>query len=240
MSLNDFPMIERDDGSLVLETPSDPAVAGNMKVGYRRLHVGLDVGGRGEDPSAISIIRSVVRPYLTGRGWEQRLTAPQHTIVHTEVANLNEATDVVDWIATTMGKLKNASLYFDAGGLGAPLVSMFGQAKIAATPVVSVAGSSMRRDGNVVYVAKTLMLEDMASAFESGTLQIAHNLPDRDRLVNEIQSIQYAETSAGNLVLKGGGRGHHADRAIATAIALLGAQRINAQRVTVSKLRGYW
>lgn len=240
MSLKDFPMIERDDGTLVLDTPSDPAVSSNRAVGFKRLHVGLDVGGRGEDPSALCIIRTTVKPFLTGRGWTQSLHPPQHVVVYSETARLNDATDVIDWIGTTMGKLKNASLYFDAGGLGAPLVSMFSQAKIAATPIVSVAGSKIRTEGGVVYVAKTMLLEDMASAFETGALQIAHNLPERDALANEIQSIHYQETSAGNLVLKGGGRGHHADRAVACAVALLGAQRINANTFTTTKLRNYW
>lgn len=49
-------------------------------VGFRRFSVGLDVG-RYTDPSALCIIKAESKPYFTGRGFEQKLTQPQYSIV---------------------------------------------------------------------------------------------------------------------------------------------------------------
>ena len=236
----DYPLVERPDGTLVLNTPPDPAATLHQRLGYRRLTVGLDVGGRGEDPSAVSVIRSTAIPYLTGRGWEQALRPPQHTVVYTETARLAEATDVVDWIVATLRKLRNASFFFDATGMGAPLASMFAQAKVAATPVIMTAGANIRREGGRINVSKNLLLENLAIGLENGSLRIAHDLPERDELAREISSIEYQVTSAGNLTLRGGGRGHHADRVIASAIALLGETHGGSQSIEVRRLRGWF
>lgn len=73
-------IIEREDGSLVLPSSADPAVAMYQAVGFRRFSVGLDVG-RYTDPSALCIIKAESKPYFTGRGFEQKLTQPQYSIV---------------------------------------------------------------------------------------------------------------------------------------------------------------
>lgn len=241
MSSLEYPIIERADGTLALETPSDPVAEGGRKLGYRRYAVGFDLGGRGDDPSAICIIKSESLPYLTGRGWEQAITPPKHTVVYTETARLAEATDAVDWTAGILRKLdRKWNFAFDATGMGAPLVSMYSQAKVPATPVIMTAGSSMRREGGRLYISKNLMLEQLATALENNSLMIAHDLPEREDLVREITSIEYQVTSAGNMTLQGGGRGHHADRAIACALALVAAQHVAGQQLVVSKLRGYY
>jgi hypothetical protein len=233
-------IIERDDGTLVLPTNADPAGAGHQRLGFRRLSVGLDVGGRGNDPSALTIVKAESRPYLTGRGWEQALTPPKYTIVYTESARLAEATDVVDWTVAILRKLKHWRLTFDASGLGAPLVSMFSHAKVPALGVTFTAGSTFNRNGNTATVSKTLAYENLASKFETGELIIAHDLPERQELLNELQSIEYAESSSGRLTLKAGGRGHHADRVSALVLSLIAETQIAPQRMSVGKLRGYF
>ena len=114
-------LIELEHGALVLPTNADPAGAGHRRVGWRRFAVGLDVGGRGDDPSALCIIKSESRPFLTGHGWEQALTPPQYSVVFTETMRCAEATDVVEWVVGRLGQLKNWRFIFDASGLGAPL-----------------------------------------------------------------------------------------------------------------------
>lgn len=47
-------------------------------------------------------------------------------------------------------------------------------------------------------------------------------------------------TSAGNLVLQGGGRGHHADRFVAMSLALLNETHLGTRQMIVSDLRGYY
>lgn len=241
MSSLDYPIVERADGTLALDVPSDPVAAGGQRLGYRRYAVGFDLGGRGADPSAICILRSEAIPYLTGRGWEQAIKPVRHTVVYTEAARIEEATDAVDWVTTILRKLdKRWTFAFDATGMGAPLVSMFSQAKVAATPVIMTAGASMRREGGRIYISKNRMLEELAVALENNSLMIAHDLPEREDLVREITSIEYQVTSAGNQTLKGGGVGHHSDRAVACALGLVAAQHVAGQTMTVSKLIGYY
>lgn len=241
MSSLDYPIVERPDGTLALDVPSDPVAAGGQRLGYRRYAVGFDLGGRGEDPSAICILKSEAIPYLTDRGWEQRVTPPKHTVVYTATARLAEATDAVDWVASILRKLdRKWTFAFDATGMGAPLTSIFAQARVPCTPVIMTAGSSMRREGGRLYISKNLMLEQLAIAFENNSLMIAHDLPEREDLVREITSIEYQVTSAGNMTLQGGGKGHHADRAVACALGLVAAQHVAGQTMTVSKLVGYY
>lgn len=235
-----FEVVERDDGRLLLPTNADPASIGHEKVGFRRLSVALDVGGRGEDPSAITIIRAESRPYMTGRGWEQALTPPKYTVVWTETAKLAEATDVVDWTVSILRRLKNWRFSFDCTGMGAPLESMFSQAKVAATPFVMTAGAAHSRDGRRIRVAKNLLFENAATCLENGSLSIACDLPEREALLREIQSVEFQTTSAGNLTLQGGGRGHHADRFVAMCIALFSETHVAPQRFEVGKLQGYY
>ncbi|MEL7445476.1 MAG: hypothetical protein AAGK02_06650 [Pseudomonadota bacterium] len=236
----DWPMVEREDGSLVLQTNSDPAGAGHRVVGYKRFAVGLDVGGRGEDPSALVVLKSESRPYMTGRGWEQALTPPEHTIVYTETAKLGEATDVVDWVVGKLRQLKNWRFGFDATGMGAPLASLFEQAKVPAHPVVMTAGAAISRDGHRVRVSKNLLLENAATCFENGSLRVASDLPDKEALIREITSVEFKTTSAGNMTLQSAGKGHHADRFIAASIALLVETHLAPRRVTFGRIENYF
>ncbi|WP_146010257.1 hypothetical protein [Acidimangrovimonas sediminis] len=234
-------LVERGDGTLALHTSADPAGAGHQRLGFRRYAVGLDVGGRGEDPSALCIVKAESRPFMTGRGWQQALTPPEYTVVYTEAARLDEATDVVDWVVARLLKLKNWHLTFDMSGMGAPLLSMFQAAKVSPLLGVTItAGSAYDRRGNTARVSKALLFENAASCLETGTLRIAHDLPERDALLAEMQSVEYAETSSGNLTLKAGGRGHHADRFSALCLALIAETHLAPQKMVVSKIAGYY
>lgn len=240
MSVIQPEVVERADGTLVLPSNADPACAMHQVLGWRRLSVGLDIGGRGDDPSALVIVRSECRPFFTGRGFEQALGLPRYTVVFSETVKCAEATDVVDWLARRLQQLKNWSLTADSSGLGGPVISMIEAAKIPVTAVTMTAGSALNRKGNRVTCSKSILFENAASLLETGQLQIAHNLPERQELMNEITSVEFKETSAGNLVLQGGGRGHHADRFVGLCLALLHETHIGGQRFTTSKIANYW
>jgi len=233
-------LIERRDGTVALQTNADPAGAGHQILGWRRYSVGLDVGGRGDDPSALCIVKSESLPYMTGKGWQQALTSPKYTVVYTETARIPEATDLVDWMVKRLQQLKNWRFSFDSTGLGAPLTSLFEQANVEANSVTMTAGNAINRKGNLITCSKNLMLENAATCFENGTLQIAHDLPDRESLINEIVAVEVGYTSAGNPVLKSSGRGHHSDRFIALSLALLAETHIAPQSFTTTKLTNYW
>lgn len=59
-----------------------------------------------------------------------------------------------------------------------------------------------------------------------GTLTITHDLPLRTELMTEITSFELTTPQAGSLVLQGGGRGHHADMAVALALAWFASERL--------------
>ena len=86
--------------------------------------------------------------------------------------------------------------------------------------ITITAGTATSRKGRHYHVAKTVLLGDLANALETRQLQIAHDLPLRDRLMRELESFEVKTTAAGNTVLDARANEHHADLAIAAAIAL--------------------
>jgi len=89
-------------------------------------------------------------------------------------------------------------------------------------------------------VSKNLLLETMASGFETGELTIAEDLPLRTQLIQEIAAFELATTAAGNLVLEGGGKGHHSDLAIATALAYFTSERLQPYTFETAKLANWF
>ena len=69
---------------------------------------------------------------------------------------------------------------------------------------------------------------------------IAHDLPLKAQLTAEIGSFELATTAAGNLVLQGGGKGHHADMAIALALAFFASSNLVGGCVGEFKLAGWF
>lgn len=61
-------------------------------------------------------------------------------------------------------------------------------------------------------------------------MTVADDLVAKQDLINEIASFELTTTSAGKLVLAGGDNGHHADRAIAAALAYLRITHLNSQQ----------
>ena len=225
------------DGRVVLPSNADPAAAGTVVHGWVRQHVGMDLGRN--DPSAIVVIRDECYPQFTGRGFEQELGERKCTVVFQETIQLYSYTDLADFLARRLGQIPNWSLAIDASGLGAPFASTLDNAGIEHFAVVMTAGSNLSRKGKDVTCAKTLLLENMAVGLETGALTVAHDLNGKQDLLNEIASFELASTSSGNLVLQGGGKGHHADRAIATALAYLSVTHLDTYQGGEHRLRGW-
>jgi len=198
-------LVERADGTLVLPSNANSACAMHHVLGWRRYAVGLDLGRN--DPTALVVLQSECIPEFTGRGFEQRLRQSTCTVVFTETIKVYEYTAIADFLAKRLGRLKNWILAIDASGLGQPFSSTLRQAGISHFGVVMTAGSSLNRKGYDVTCAKTLLIENMATHLETGSLTIADDLPGKQELLNEIASLKLAATSAGNLVLAGGGKG---------------------------------
>lgn len=231
-------LVHHKDGRVSLPSNADPAAAGTLVFGWVRHHVGMDLGRN--DPSAIVVIRDECYPQFSGRGFEQELGQRRCTIVFQESIQLYSYTDLADFLAKRLGQIPNWTLTIDASGLGAPFSSTLDQAGIEHHAVVMTAGANMSKKGKNVTVAKTILLENMAVGLETGALTIAHDLDGKQDLLNEIASFELASTSAGNLVLQGGGKGHHADRAIATALAYLSVTHLEPHLGSVAhRLKGW-
>ena len=226
------------DGRVVLPSNADPAAANTVVYGWIKNHVGLDLGRN--DPSAIVVVRDECFPEFSGRGFDQQLGPRRCTVVFQESIQLFSYTDLADHLARRLNKIPNWTLAIDASGLGAPFSSQLDLAGIEHFSVVMTAGANLSRKGKSVTCAKTLLLENMAVGLETGALTVAHDLPGKQYLLNEISSFELASTSAGNLVLSGGGKGHHADRAIALALAYLSATHLDTGNLAVQqKLLGW-
>ena len=225
------------DGRVVLPSNADPAAAGTVVHGWVRHHVGMDLGRN--DPSAIVVIRDECYPQFTGRGFEQELGPRKCTVVFQETIQLYSYTDLADFLAKRLHQISNWTLAIDASGLGAPFSSTLDNAGIEHFAVVMTAGSNLSRKGKDITCAKTLLLENMAVGLETGALTVAHDLDGKQDLLNEIASFELASTSSGNLVLQGGGKGHHADRAIATALAYLSVTHLDTYQGGDHRLHGW-
>lgn len=226
------------DGRVVLPSNADPAAANTVVHGWVRHHVGLDLGRN--DPSALVVIRDECFPVFSGRGFEQQLGPRRCTVVFQETVQLYSYTDLADHVARRLARIPNWTLAIDASGLGAPFSSTLDLAGIEHWSVVMTAGANLTKKGKSVTVAKTLLLENMAVGLETGALTVAHDLPGKQDLRNEVATFELASTSAGNLVLQGGGKGHHADRAIALALAYLSTTHLDGNSVPVQQRLTGW
>lgn len=226
------------DGRVCLPSNADPAATGTTVYGWVRHRVGMDLGRN--DPSAIVVVRDECLPEFTGRGFQQRLGPRRATVVFQETIQLYSYTDLADYLAKRLRQIPQWSLAIDASGLGQPFSSTLNQAGIEHWAVVMTAGASLSRKGRDVTCGKSVLIENLAVGLETGALTVADDLPGKSDLLNEIASFELTSTSAGNLVLSGGGKGHHADRAIAAALAYLQVTHLDGQEVGVHKIANWF
>lgn len=231
-------LVYRPDGTVRIDTHGDPAAHGMEAVGWDRHTVGLDLGRH--DPSALVVLRDRCLPELTGNGWKQKLGKRERICVHSESVVLDDFNDLASWVIQRLEQIPNWTLTVDASGLGKPFSDILLQAGVDHWAATITAGSNISKRGNQVWVSKNRLIEGMASGLETQDLTIAHDLPTRAQLEKEIASFQLATTSAGNSVLQGGGKGHHADQAIALALAYLESEELQGGGFSVERVAGLY
>ena len=84
-----------------------------------------------------------------------------------------------------------------------------------------------------------VLLGDLANGLETRKVIVAHDLPLRDRFMQELESFEVKTTAAGNTVLDARAAEHHADLAIAAAIALYHSN-VGAGFTGEVAIAGYW
>ena len=231
-------LVYRPDGTVRIDTGGDPAAPPPV-VGWDRHVVGLDLGRH--DPSALVVLRDRCLPeMIPDHGWQQRLGKRERTVVFMETVQMDDYTDLAYWTRVKLLQIPNWSLIIDSSGLGKPFSDILSNEGIDHWAAIITAGSAVTKKGNMVWVAKNTLIETMASGFETGDLTIAHDLPTREQLVQEIASFEQQTTSAGNLVLAGGGKGHHADAGIALALAYLETEELQGGGFSVERIGGLY
>lgn len=201
---------------VILPTGNDPAI--RRVTGHHRFHIGLDLGQ--SDPSAVVIIED--RQYPVWEGAVQRLEKRQRSIVYADRIQDTRYVDIARHAAALTQRSPVAgrwTLTLDATGVGRAFHDVCSEMGIEHMPVQMVGGSTITQSGRFTNVAKNLLITSLAGAFETQQLTIAADLPLRNDLLAELESFQVKFTAAGNQIFEGGGAGHHADMAIAGALA---------------------
>lgn len=228
-------IIERGD-QLVLPTGADPAL--ERVIGYRRYWLGCDLGQN--DPTGLVLIQDERIPIWEGT--RQKLSERHRVIVWADYLRDTSYSAITDYIRTILtrpiikGRVK---LAIDATGLGRPFSDFLIEKQIEHAAVTITAGMVTSRKGRHHHVAKTVLLGDLANALETHHLQIAHDLPLRERIAQELESFEVKTSAAGNQILDSRASGHHADLAIAAAIALY-LSNYAPQAMEVGRLEGWY
>jgi hypothetical protein len=202
--------------SVILPTGNDPAI--RRVTGHHRFHIGLDLGQ--SDPTAVAIIED--RQYPVWEGAMQTLEKRQRSIVYADRIQDTRYVEIARHAAalTRRSPMEGRwTLTVDATGVGRAFVDVLADMQIEHMPVQMVGGTSITNAGRFTNVAKNLLITSLAGAFETQQLTIAADLPLRNELLAELESFSVKFTAAGNQVFEGGGAGHHADMAIAAALA---------------------
>jgi len=230
-------LIYLQNGEVFFPVPSsDPGI--QRVVGFSRQYLGHDVGR--DDPSSYVLIRDEQLPVRDARGI--RLGDRTRTVIWADRFKPRDFIELAEYTGRIMAapEMHNTTLIVDATGAGTPYSHQLNHGGIKHVAMIMTAGAQFRRDGQTVYCSKSLLLETLAGALETGELTIASDLPMKDQLTTEIASFELEETAAGSLVLRGGGRGHNSDMAIACAAAFIASDKIRGGRIGTHKLDNWF
>ncbi|AQS48740.1 hypothetical protein BMG03_13760 [Thioclava nitratireducens] len=227
---------------LILPNP-DPAV--EIKTGYRRFLVGLDIA-QSIDQNAFAIILDERVPFYDENG-RQELMPRRREIVRAERVPQMSYTQLAIVTRNLMldpSIAGRAYLAVDAGGPGRAFCDLLNTKSVQHTRIQIVGGDneaeSKERGATFNNVGKNRLLSSINSGMHVGELKIG-NFPMRDELRNELESFDASITDAGRMKIEGGTAAGHADIAMAAAMAFwLSDHRSVGAVVGQTQLRGYW
>lgn len=232
-----MPVLHEKGDELILADP-DPAVP-TLK-GHRRYLVGLDVA-QSVDQNAFTIIMDEQMPAPEGLQKRRREIVraeriPQMSYVDLAVVTRNLMTDTA--IAD------KAYLVVDAGGPGRAFADLLLDKGVMATRMQIVGGESEneKKERNVSFanVGKPRLLMAINSALHTGELKIG-NFPMREKLREEIESVERHVTAAGRQTFSMGTEDGHADILMSAAMAFwLSDHRSVGASFGEFQLSGYW
>ncbi len=222
---------------VILPAGADPVV--DRVRGHHRYHIGLDLGQ--SDPTAIVIIEDKRLPEWSSPV-QQRLGERQRCVVYADRVMDTRYPDIARHAASLTQRSPIAerwTLTVDATGVGRAFCDVLDEWQLQHTRVQMTGGMTANRKGRFWNVSKNILITGLASAIETRHLTIAGDLPLRTEFVRELESFQIKFTAAGNQVLDAGGAGHHADMAVACALAWFRSEQ-PTQAIGVGHLVGWY
>jgi hypothetical protein len=208
---------------VVLSTGFDPATV--RVPGHLRYQIGLDLGQN--DPSAVVILEDQQLPIFHSSG-QQRLGPRTRAVVYASRIRDTRYTEIAKHVAllTRTRQLDGrSSLTIDATGVGRAFSDVLTDLGVEHMPVQMTTGLAVNRAGRFWNVSKNVLLTGLASAFETSNLSIAEDLEAASELISELESFQISISKSGAQIFEGGSSSHHADLAIACALAWFRSER---------------
>ena len=228
-------LIRRKDSTVVAPTGNDPGIA--QPVGFERHWLCADLGQQ-QDPTAVIVIKDYQYPQGRVLGPRMRVVAyADHFLGYSYPDIVNHL------LKLKASKLLRTAceLVIDATGLGRVISDMLTEQRVPHIAIQSVVGQNWSRKGKYVNVGKNLLIENLATLFQTGELTIAEQLPLKDDLLRELETFRLEETRGGNQIIVQGKRGnHHGDLAIATACGAFASQYLMPGVIGSFRMKGYY
>lgn len=232
-------LVERADGTIVNQTNGDPAVT--RVLGHRRFWVSADLG-QANDFSAVAVIEDEQLPTVVDGTC---VLGPRTlTVVHADRFRGVSYVDVVDFLI----RLRNAQpwggkskLVIDGTSIGRVVSDMLSDQGVDHMAIQMTGGQEWKRSGKYINASKTLMIENTAVLFASGELKIAHDLPLKPEIEQDLASFTIETTTAGNTIIaQRRSAGGHGDMGIALVVGCFAAQYLKPQCISEGTLHGWF
>ncbi|MBI4902635.1 MAG: hypothetical protein HY820_03305 [Acidobacteria bacterium] len=187
-----------------------------------RFYIGLDLGQR-SDPAAIAIVQYYPRP--TGRDhatYQNRYHAVLRVRHLTRIPLGSSYPAIANIVRATLRNSEFQSrptLVVDATGPGLPFLDFFTANSVEASLVklVITASGTPTESSGFHYVSRTILLNNLATLFQTRSLTINPKLPSAQEAINEITALDLAGHSTAP----------HDDLAIAVSLAVWQANKIH-------------
>jgi hypothetical protein len=180
-------------------------------------YVGLDLGQK-SDFTAIAVIEKVHHqsPRLYHLRHLERFRLVSYPRVINRVAELLRTPPLAG----------RSILVIDATGLGTPVLDQLCQIGVTGVTAVTITGAMSISGGNGSYcVPKRVLVTALSTAIETGRLQLAEGLSQREALIEELMSFTVRINKRTGKASFGAERSiDHDDLVLAVALALWGAE----------------
>ena len=197
-----------------------------------RYYVGVDLGQR-RDPTAIAVVE---REEVAGSRRDPVTWALEKRTVYA-VRYLERMpldlcyVDVVERVGRLVRNIRmvtKCELVVDATGVGAPIIDMLRRAKMGCnlSAVTITGGDRQSQDASGWRVPKRDLVTGLQALFETGELQVARELEDSEKLLQELREMKVRVSLGGHESFEAWREGAHDDLVLAVALACWKGRRV--------------